>query len=252
MVSEGLADIKAATYRKISYRIIPFILLLYFICYIDRVHIGFAKLQFLDDLHLTDAHYGLAAGLFYVIYSLFDVPSNLMLDRIGVRKTLLRIMVLWGLVSGAQMFIRNSTDLYILRLLFGAAEAGFLPGVMLYLTFWFSAQYRARITALFFVGVPMSAIIGAPLSGLIVQHLNDVAGLRGWQWLFLLFAVAAIVLGIVSFFYLDDNPAAARWLDSREKELVTQDLAAERAKRQHGLSGQNRCFLKGSWQACDI
>ena len=138
--------VSARLYRKISWRLIPFILLLYLICYVDRVNIGFAKLQFLSDLGLNDAHFGFATGLFFVTYSLFDIPSNLMLDRIGVRKTLLRIMALWGILTAMQMFIRSAGELYVLRLLFGAAEAGFIPGIMLYLTYWFPDRYRGRVT----------------------------------------------------------------------------------------------------------
>jgi sugar phosphate permease len=230
-------DASDGVFRKVSYRLLPFILLLYFVCYIDRVNIGFAKLQFLDDLHLTDAHYGFAAGLFYVTYSLFDIPSNLMLARVGVRRTLLRIMILWGIVSGAQMFIRNASDLYILRLLFGAAEAGFIPGIMLYLTFWFPVRFRARIISLFFVGVPLSGIIGAPLSGMIMQNMNGLFGLRGWQWLFLVFAIPAIFLGVISYFYLDDNPKSAGWLSDGEKEVVADELKSDGVAGDRGNKG---------------
>ncbi|SDS10667.1 MFS transporter, ACS family, phthalate transporter [Bradyrhizobium canariense] len=237
MASSPPPEASDLVFRKIAYRLLPFILLLYFVCYIDRVNIGFAKLQFLDDLHLTDAHYGFAAGLFYVTYSLFDIPSNLMLARVGVRKTLLRIMILWGVVSGAQMFIRNASDLYILRLLFGAAEAGFIPGIMLYLTFWFPVRYRARITSLFFVGVPLSGIIGAPLSGMIMQHMNGLYGLRGWQWLFLVFAIPAIFLGVISYFYLDDGPKSAGWLSDNEKQVVTDELKSDGLAGDRGNKG---------------
>lgn len=225
-----------ALYRKLTWRLIPFLLGLYFICYLDRVNIGFAKLQFLGDLGLTDAHYGFATGLFFVTYSLFDIPSNLMLNRIGVRKTLLRIMVLWGLLTTLQMFIQSAGQLYILRLLFGAAEAGFIPGIMLYLTFWFPDQYRGRVTSLFLMGIPLAGIIGGPISGMIMQGLNDVGGLRGWQWLFLLEGLPAVVLGVVAFYYLQDGPADARWLNNHERDMIATDFDSDRRNNQRGFS----------------
>jgi ACS family phthalate transporter-like MFS transporter len=216
-------------YRRIVWRIMPIILFAYFLCYLDRVNIGFGKLQFLGDLHLNDAHFGLATGLFFVTYCLFDIPSNLMLNRIGVRRTLLRIMVAWGCLTIAQMFIRTATQLYVLRLLFGAAEAGFIPGIMLYLTYWFPNAYRARIVSLFLLGIPLSGIIGGPLSGFIMHAFNDVGGLRGWQWLFLLEGIPAIVTGIAAFFYLDNRPSEARWLSQRDKDVLTADFVADRS-----------------------
>ena len=223
-------------YRKLTWRLIPFLLGLYFICYVDRVNIGFAKLQFLKDLGLDDAHYGFATGLFFVTYSLFDIPSNLMLNRIGVRKTLLRIMVLWGVLTTLQMFIQSAGQLYILRLLFGAAEAGFIPGIMLYLTFWFPDQYRGRVTSLFLMGIPLAGIVGGPISGMIMQGLNDVGGLRGWQWLFLLEGLPAIVLGVVSYFYLQDGPADALWLSNPERETIAADLENDKRNNQRGAT----------------
>ncbi|QPF88195.1 MFS transporter [Bradyrhizobium genosp. L] len=227
-------DDHARLYRKVFWRLIPFIILLYLICYIDRVNIGFAKLQFLSDLGLNDAHYGVASGLFFVTYCLFDIPSNLMLARIGVRKTLLRIMVFWGMLTAMQMFIRSAGELYVLRLLFGAAEAGFLPGVMLYLTYWFPDQYKARMTSLFFAGVPMAGIVGGPLSGMIMQSMDGLHGLRGWQWLFLLEGLPAIAMGIVAYLYLDDAPDKARWLSDAEKRMLQRDLDADRLQNPKG------------------
>ena len=226
----------SALYRKLTWRLVPFLLGLYFICYVDRVNIGFAKLQFLRDLGLNDANYGFATGLFFVTYSLFDIPSNLMLNRIGVRKTLLRIMVLWGMLTTLQMFIQTAGQLYVLRLLFGAAEAGFIPGIMLYLTFWFPDQYRGRVTSLFLMGVPLAGIIGGPISGMIMQGLNDVGGLRGWQWLFLLEGLPAIALGVFAYFYLQDGPADAKWLSPGERATIAADLESDRRNNQRGFS----------------
>ncbi len=224
-----LADAEdSALYRRIYRRLIPFLMLLYLICYVDRVNIGFAKLQFLPQLGLTDAQFGLASGLFFVTYSLFDIPSNLMLARIGVRRTLLRIMVAWGALTAAQMFITGATSLYAIRLLFGAAEAGFIPGIFLYLTYWFPNRHKARVASLFLMGVPLSGIVGGPLSGGIMSGFDGALGLHGWQWLFLLEGVPAVILGVVSFLYLQDRPADAAWLTGAQKARLERDLAADR------------------------
>lgn len=223
-------DIDKALYRRIYLRIIPFLMLLYFICYLDRVNIGFAKLEFLPQLGLNDAQFGLATGLFFITYSLFDIPSNLMLARVGVRRTLLRIMLVWGALTAAQMFIHSAASLYVLRLLFGAAEAGFIPGIMLYLTYWFPNRHKGQVTSLFLMGVPLSGIFGGPISGGIMGHFDGVAGLHGWQWLFLLEGLPAMILGVVAFFYLQDRPAQARWLDAGERARLERDLAVDRAQ----------------------
>jgi len=223
-------DAERAMYRRIYRRLIPFLMLLYLVCYLDRVNIGFAKLQFLPQLGLNDAQFGLASGLFFITYSLFDIPSNLMLARIGVRKTLLRIMLVWGALSAAQMFIAGATSLYVLRVLFGAAEAGFIPGIMLYLTYWFPNHHKAQVTSLFLMGVPLSGIIGGPVSGAIMGGFDGVLGLHGWQWLFLLEGVPAMALGVVAFCYLQDRPANAPWLTDAEKSRLERDMAADRAQ----------------------
>ena len=235
MTAISVEDINARLYSKLFWRLIPFVIGLYLICYIDRVNIGFAKLQFLTDLGLNDAHFGFATGLFFVTYCLFDIPSNLMLDRIGVRKTLLRIMVLWGAITAMQMFIRTAGELYVLRLLFGAAEAGFLPGVMLYLTYWFPNHYRGRVTSLFLMGVPLAGIVGGPISGTIMESMDGSYGLRGWQWLFLLEGLPAIAMGVVAYLYLDDAPAKANWLSDEEKRMLQRDLDADRMQSPKGL-----------------
>ena len=235
MTAISVEDVNARLYSKLFWRLIPFTIGLYLICYIDRVNIGFAKLQFLTDLGLNDAHYGFATGLFFVTYCLFDIPSNLMLDRIGVRKTLLRIMVLWGAITAMQMFIRTAGELYVLRLLFGAAEAGFLPGVMLYLTYWFPNHYRGRVTSLFLMGVPLAGIVGGPISGAIMESMDGSYGLRGWQWLFLLEGLPAIAMGVVAYLYLDDAPAKANWLSDEEKRMLQSDLDADRMQSPKGL-----------------
>jgi D-galactonate transporter len=216
-------------YRKIAWRLLPFLFICYMIAIIDRFNIGFAKLQFLQDLKLNDAIYGLAAGIFSIGYVAFEVPSNLLLERVGVRKTLLRIMVLWGIVTSLLSFANSAYHLYILRFLLGVAEAGFFPGILLYLTYWFPDRLRGRMTSLFVMAVPVGGIVAGPLSGWLMDRFHDVAGLRGWQWLFLIEGLPSVVLGIVAFFYLPDRPAQAAWLAEAEKSMVGRDLEADRA-----------------------
>ena len=185
-----------AAYRKIYWRIIPFLMLCYLIAFVDRSNIGFAKLQFVKDLGFTETVYGFGAGIFYLGYILLEVPSNLILEKIGVRKTLLRIMVVWGICGALTAFITADWHLYVLRFLLGAGEAGFFPGVLFYLTLWTPAKRRARLTAMFMASIGVSGIIGGPLSGGIMTHLAGVGGLAGWQWLFLAEGVPAILLGV--------------------------------------------------------
>jgi D-galactonate transporter len=220
---------KDAIYRKAAWRIMPLILLCYIANYIDRSNIGIAQLQLRTDLGFSEAVYGIGVGLFFVGFILFEVPSNLLLERIGARATLLRIMVLWGLISTLTMFVRTPWQFYAARILLGAAEAGFFPGVLLYLTYWFPSARRTRMTALFFMGLPLSGIIGSPLSGWIMHSFPGVLGLQGWQWLFLLEGIPSVILGVVVFLLLDDRPGGARWLRPAEKALIEADLAREQS-----------------------
>jgi D-galactonate transporter len=220
---------KDAIYRKAAWRIMPLILLCYIANYIDRSNIGIAQLQLRTDLGFSEAVYGIGVGLFFVGFILFEVPSNLLLERIGARATLLRIMVLWGLISTLTMFVRTPWQFYAARILLGAAEAGFFPGVLLYLTYWFPSARRTRMTALFFMGLPLSGIIGSPLSGWIMHSFPGVLGLQGWQWLFLLEGIPSVILGVVVFLLLDDRPGGARWLSPAEKALIEADLAREQS-----------------------
>ncbi len=219
-----------AVYRRVAWRLVPFLLLCYVLAIIDRFNIGFAKLQFIQDLRLNDAIYGLAAGAFSVGYVAFEVPSNLLLERVGVRKTLLRIMVLWGIVTSAMMFVRGATHLYVLRFLLGVAEAGFFPGILFYLTYWFPDRKRGRMTSLFVTAVPIAGVIGGPVSGWLMDHTHGVGGLRGWQWLFLLEGIPSVLLGVVAYFVLTDRPASAAWLSVAEKETILADQASDRAR----------------------
>ena len=195
--------------------------------YLDRINISFAKLQMVKDLGLSDAIYGLGAGIFFVGYLIFEVPSNLMLLKIGARKWIARIMVTWGLISAAMLFVKSPASFYAMRFLLGVAEAGFFPAILLYLTYWFPTQRRAKVTALFMTGIPMAGVVGGPLSGWIMDNMHNQSGLAGWQWLFLLEGIPTIFLGVAAFFYLDDKVADATWLSSEQKDLISRDLAKE-------------------------
>lgn len=223
-----------ATYRKVTLRLVPFLFVCWVINYIDRVNVGFAKIPLAHDLALSDAAYGLGVGLFSIGYILFEVPSNLLLERIGARKTMTRIMLLWGAVSCSMMFISSPTHFYIARILLGAAEAGFYPGLLLYLTYWFPSARRARITSRFLLAMAFSGMIGGPIAGWILHTFVDVGGLRNWQWLFLLEGLPAIIMGCIAYFYLDDKPEHAKWLTDTEKSIVLNNLKADEAYKNAG------------------
>src|SRR5437868_11267503 len=199
------------TMRKVTWRIVPFLMVCYFIAFVDRVNAGFAALHMNHDIGLTAAAFGLGGGLFYVSYVLCEVPSNLAMQKVGARLWIARIMIPWGIVSACTAFVSGPYSFYAVRLLLGAAEAGFFPGVILYLTYWFPAQHRGRIVALFMVAIPLSSFFGSPISAALLQ-LDGLGGLHGWQWMFILEALPAVTLGVVSFFFLSDGPAHARWL----------------------------------------
>jgi sugar phosphate permease len=225
-----------AAYRKVMWRIMPFLMLCYVVSFIDRANIGFAKLHFITDLKFNDAIYGIGAGIFYVGYILFEVPSNMVLYKSGVRLTLLRIMVLWGLFSTAMAFMQTSTHFYVMRFLLGAAEAGMFPGMLLYLTYWVPLNRRARFNALFTASIPLAGMIGGPLSGTIMHALEGVAGMKGWQWMFIIEGAPACLLGIFAYFYLQDGPASSNWLTARQKQIISEDLAQHGVRREQGES----------------
>jgi len=213
-------------YRKITWRLLPFLLLCYTVAQVDRFNIGFAKLQFIHDLSLNDASFGVAASMFSIGYVAFEVPSNLMLARIGVRKILLRIMVLWGICCS--LFLAQGAHyLYIMRFLLGLAEAGFFPGLVVYLTYWYPNRYRGRIMSLLGIALPLSGAIGGPLAGCIMDSLQGVSGWHGWQWLFFIEGLPAVLLGVIAYFYLQDKPGQADWLSTDEKRLVIDDLEGD-------------------------
>ena len=219
-----------ATIRRVTVRLIPFIFLCYVIAYIDRVNIGFAATELQRDLGLSDAAFGLGAGLFFLGYCLFEVPSNLILERVGARRWIARIMVGWGLVSMAMMLVSGVWSFYLLRVLLGIAEAGFFPGVILYLTYWVPAAHRARTSALFMMAIPVSVIIGAPISEALLK-LDGTLGLRGWQWLFLIEGLPAVVVGVWTLFYLTDTPEKATWLAPEQRTWLTETMTRERSAR---------------------
>jgi D-galactonate transporter len=242
---------REALYRRITRRIAPTIFIAYVLAYLDRVNVGFAKLRMLDELGFSETVYGLGAGIFFVGYFLFEVPSNLILHRVGARIWIARIMVTWGLLSSATMFATTPASFYLLRFLLGAAEAGFFPGVILYLTYWYPAERRGRITATFMSAIAFSSVIGSLLSGWILGAFEGVAGLSGWKWLFLLEGVPSVLFGIWIFFRMENGPRTAAWLSDEEKAAVAEDLAAENAGKAHAKLAD--AFRNGRvWLTCLI
>ena len=220
-------ELSAVTLRKVTWRLIPFLFVLYVIAWLDRVNVGFAGLQMNTDLGFSSTVFGLGSGIFFLGYCLFEIPSNIILERVGARLWIARIMVTWGLISAGLMLVRTPLLFYVLRFLLGVAEAGFFPGVIYYLSLWYPTAQRARAIAAFMTAVPVTGLIGGPLSGALLG-LDGVYGLKGWQWLFLLEGLPAMALGISVIFYLDDRPETARWLAPPERKWLMETLAAER------------------------
>ncbi|WP_374442332.1 MFS transporter [Pseudomonas panipatensis] len=219
------------TYTRIAWRLMPLLLVCYVFAHLDRINIGFAKLQMSGDLHFSDTVYGLGAGLFFVAYALFGVPSNLMLERIGPRRWIAFLMVTWGLLSTSMLLIESASVFYTLRLLLGVAEAGFFPGILVYINRWFPARRRAQITALFAIAVPMAGVIGGPLSGWILEGFHDFAGLRGWQWMFLIEGLPVVLLGLVVWCSLPESFERAAWLSEEQKTGLREELHGEEQRK---------------------
>jgi len=226
-----MEQLEVRTIGKVSKRLVPFLILCYFVAYLDRVNVGFAALTMNKDLGLSASAFGFGAGVFFLAYFIFEVPSNLFLERVGARKWIARIMFSWGLLSGAMAFIRGENSFYAVRVLLGIAEAGFFPGIIFYLTLWFPAVYRARIIGYFMAAIPLSTVIGAPVSGWLLGFDGHL-GLKGWQWLFILEATPALILSFVVFFYLTDRPADAGWLQADERAWLVERMAQERRQRE--------------------
>ncbi|SOY50693.1 putative tartrate transporter [Cupriavidus taiwanensis] len=222
-----------ATYRKVALRFIPFLMLCYVVAYLDRVNIGIAKLNMLSDLQFSEAAYGLGAGLFFIGYMLFEVPSNLIMHRVGARRWIARIMTSWGLLSGLMAFVTTPWQFYTVRFLLGVAEAGFYPGVILYLTYWFPNRRRAKVTAIFQAGIPIAGLLGSPLSGWILERFHLVGGHAGWQWVFVLEALPTLPLAIGVLWILTDRVKDAKWLTPAQRQLIESDIALDDHGREH-------------------
>jgi ACS family tartrate transporter-like MFS transporter len=225
------SDIESTTMSKVTWRLVPFLMLCYFIAFLDRVNVGFAGASMRADLDLSATAFGGAAGIFFIAYFFFEVPSNLALHAFGARRWIARIMFTWGLISGAQAFVTGELSFNIVRLLLGMAEAGFFPGIIFFLTLWFPTAYRARIVGWFMFAIPISTVIGAPISGLVLG-LEGVGGLHGWQWMFLIEAFPALIMTFAVLHYLTDRPVDAKWLKPEEREWLQGRLDRERAERE--------------------
>jgi len=225
-----------ACLAKIAWRLLPLLFFCYVIAYIDRINVGFAKLHLRDALAVDpgkfESAFGLGAGIFFIGYFLFEVPSNLILQRVGARIWIARIMIVWGIVSGAFMFLKGAPMFYLMRFLLGAAEAGFFPGVLLYFTYWYPARERARIIALFAIGGVAAGVIGSPINGLVLHTMDGAGGLKGWQWLFLLEALPEVIFGFVVLWILPNRPSDTKWLSAREKAWIEHRVAADPARAQ--------------------
>ncbi len=224
-------------YAKVTLRLLPFLFLCYVAAYLDRVNVGFAKLSMLNDLQFSETVYGLGAGIFFIGYFLFEVPSNIIMHRVGARVWIARIMITWSILSAATMFVTTPTAFYVIRFLLGVAEAGFFPGIVLYLTYWFPAQRRGRMNALFMIGIPVAGVVGGPLSGWIMNYFAGWNGWHGWQWLFLIEAIPSLALGIMCLFYLPNTIRSSKWLSEDEKAILEANIKAEAGTKQtHSIS----------------
>src|SRR6266496_4150625 len=211
-------------YARVTRRLIPLLFACYVAAYLDRVNVGFAKLQMLSDLRFSETVYGLGAGIFFIGYFLFEIPSNIILHRVGARLWIARVMLTWAVISAAMVFVTSATGFYILRFLLGVAEAGFFPGVILYLTYWYPSDRRAALSAPFMTGIPVSGMLGGPLSGWIMQSLHGAHGLRGWQAMFLIEAIPSLIMGIAVLLYLDNGIRKAKWLSEEEKTVLEHNI----------------------------
>jgi D-galactonate transporter len=228
---EAVSTVRSNAYRKTAWRLMPFLMLCYLCAYLDRVNVGFAKLQMMNDLALSETVYGLGAGMFFIGYFLCEVPSNIILHRVGARIWIARIMITWGIISALFAFVESAWQFYILRFLLGVAEAGLAPGLLLYLTYWFPSYRRAKMTVLWFIAIPLSGMIGGPLSGWIMNHFAGFHGWTGWQWMFVIEAIPTVVVGLMVLGYLKDGVHQASWLDDEEKALITRELEEDNQQK---------------------
>ena len=214
-------------YRKVMIRLIPFLFLCYVCSYLNRINVSFAKLQMVQDLAWSDAVYGLGAGMFFIGYFAFEIPSNIIMYRVGARRWIARIMVTWGIISAGMMFVHTPMQFYVMRFLLGVAEAGFFPAILLYISQWFPSSRGAKVTALFMAAIPMSGVIGAPLSGWIMHSLSGAQNLTGWQWLFIIEGVPTVLVGVFAYFYLTDRIEDAKWLNEEDKKVLRHNIDKE-------------------------
>ncbi|MDC4493467.1 MFS transporter [Acinetobacter baumannii] len=245
--SEVDTTVRKSAYRKIAFRLMPFLMLCYFCAYLDRVNVGFAKLQMMSDLQFSEAVYGLGAGIFFIGYFLCEVPSNIVLHKVGARRWIARIMITWGILSGCFAFVQTEWQFYTLRFLLGVAEAGLAPGLLLYLTYWFPSYRRARMTVLWFIAIPISGMIGGPLSGLIMDRMSGVHGWFGWQWMFVIEAIPTVIVGLLVLAVLKDSVQDANWLTQDEKNLVKQELAQDNQHKEGHASVKEFIADKRLW-----
>jgi MFS family permease len=235
--------VEDALYRKVALRVIPFLFVAYVVAFIDRINIGFAQLQMKGDLGFSDAVYGLGAGIFFLGYFVFEVPSNLLLHKIGARRAFVRIMACWGLVSAGMAFVAAPWQLYVMRFLLGLFEAGFFPGIVLYLTYWFPSSRRATVTSWMFVGIAVAGVVGGIVSGTIMHHADGLHGLKGWQWMFILEGMPAVVLGIMARWMIHDGPRSATWLTPQERDTLLARLGEEERQKPPGAAHSLRAAL---------
>ncbi|MDV7553432.1 MFS transporter [Acinetobacter baumannii] len=250
--SEVDTAVRKSAYRKIAFRLMPFLMLCYFCAYLDRVNVGFAKLQMMSDLQFSEAVYGLGAGIFFIGYFLCEVPSNIVLHKVGARRWIARIMITWGILSGCFAFVQTEWQFYTLRFLLGVAEAGLAPGLLLYLTYWFPSYRRARMTVLWFIAIPISGMIGGPLSGLIMDRMSGVHGWFGWQWMFVIEAIPTVLVGLLVLAILKDSVQDANWLTQDEKNLVKQELAQDNQHKEGHASVKEFIADKRLWLLAGI
>lgn len=234
------SDIHVRTMRKVSRRLIPFMIIMFLINFLDRVNIGFAALEMNKDLGLSPSTYGFAAGILFVGYVAFEIPSNLILQRVGARVWLARIMITWGILATLMAFVFNETSLFSLRALIGVAEAGFFPGLVFYMMRWFPAEERAKAITVFMLGNPISVIIGAPLSTAVLHFAKHLGGLAGWQWLFIIEGVPAIIVGVMTLFWLTERPQEATWLEAEERQWLVDKIAEETRVKETRASSPTR------------
>ena len=249
MTSDG--SLESTAYRKVDVRLLPFLFLCYILAYLDRVNVGFAKLQMLKDLSMSDAAFATGAGIFFIGYFFFEVPSNVLLKKFGARMWIARIMISWGVISACMIFVKGEWSFYSMRFLLGLAEAGFFPGVIFYLTLWYPSKLRASRTAWFVAAIAVSGVVGNPISGWIMDKLSGAMNLAGWQWLFLSEGIPSVIVGIWVIFYLDSSIEEAKWLTAEDKALLTNNLIAEdKHKTEHKLAD---AFKSGKvWVLCAI